>query len=154
MYISAAKRHFECNGSFCLMRCSINRSFQNYQDDQTKDGDMVGECMTYGDILKSYENLVRKPEGKRSLGKLKPNERIILKLIYKELQLDEVDWIYLSHNLRTDGRQLDQSCNSMSFLFFSTKGILYYIQTSYYFPCVPDIFSRQYFAHVFTYRYI
>jgi hypothetical protein len=41
--------------------------------------------MTYGDILNSYENLVREPEGKRSLGKLKPNERIILKLIYKVL---------------------------------------------------------------------
>jgi hypothetical protein len=54
----------------------------------------------HGEKGNAYKILVRKPEGQRSLGKTKRRWENNIKMVAREIELEDVDWIHLSQ--RTD----------------------------------------------------
>jgi hypothetical protein len=56
---------------------------------------MGGACNKHG-RGDAYKMLVRKPEGKRKLGRLSPRWEDNIRMDLKEIDLKVVDWIYLA----------------------------------------------------------
>jgi len=52
--------------------------------DQIEKNETGGTCSTYGERRVVYRVLVRKPEGKRSLGRLRSRWRKILRWIFRK----------------------------------------------------------------------
>jgi hypothetical protein len=49
-----------------------------------------------GGMKKSYQILVRKPEGKRPLGRLRRRSKGNIRMDLREIKFEDVDWIHLA----------------------------------------------------------
>jgi hypothetical protein len=54
---------------------------------------MGGVCSMYGEVINAYKILVERPEGKVPLEKPLNNGRINIRILLKEAEWEDVDWI-------------------------------------------------------------
>jgi hypothetical protein len=59
---------------------------------------MCRECSRNGEKRNAYRILVRKPEGKRPLGRLKRRWVVNIKMDLREIRWDGMDWIDLAQD--------------------------------------------------------
>jgi hypothetical protein len=64
---------------------------------QIKKNEMSGACSTYGENRNGYRVVVRKPEGKRPLGRPSSEWEQNIKKFLKEIGWEGVDRTYLTH---------------------------------------------------------
>jgi hypothetical protein len=59
---------------------------------------MGGACSAHWEIRNAYKILVRKPEGKRPLGRPRRRCEDNIKMDLPEIGFEGVDWIHMVHN--------------------------------------------------------
>ena len=65
---------------------------------QTEKNEMDGTCSAYGERTGLYRILVRKPEGKKPLGRPKPKWEDNIKIDLQEVGCGSMDWIEVAQD--------------------------------------------------------
>ena len=76
-----------------LMICTLT---QYCSGDQSKKNEMAGACSTYGESRVVYGVLVRKPEGKRPLGRCRRRWDDNIEMALQEVVCGGMDWMDLA----------------------------------------------------------
>jgi hypothetical protein len=59
---------------------------------------MGGACSTNWEKRNAYRILVRKPEGKKPLGRQRSRWMDYIKMVHREIRRDDVDWIDMAQD--------------------------------------------------------
>jgi hypothetical protein len=87
-----------CKRSVTLTRIDVFFFYDSLSNDQAKEDEMGRACSTNLETRSAYRILVRKPEGKRPLGR--PRHRCVdnIKIDLREIGWDGVVWIDLAQH--------------------------------------------------------